>query len=223
VALECLKKLGKARKLLLEGFLRAKDPGTAGYFAAALEPHRDRITPDARRRIVARGWKLWMKGDPLAQPTLGLGRALDPKRFHKEALKCAQSMKRAKKYDRLAACLGMASQTDYADDNLRFELAVAKLRLSPHDTGRAARAADNALDLFTRLLEKPKFPLLTRLKKERSHLTPEDLFYLGFHFSELENGGREFGGDVLTLLIQRSARTKYGRAARNKLKLQGLA
>jgi HEAT repeat protein len=223
VALECLQKLGTARKLLLEGFLRARDPATASAFAKALEPHRDRLSPDARRRIVARGWKLWMKGDALAEPTLALGCGLDPKRFYREALHCAQSLKRAKKYDRLAASLRLALQTGQADDDLRLGLAVAELKLSPHDINRAARAADPSLDLFGQLLERPKFPLLGRLKKERAHLAPEDLFYLGFHFSEFEQGGREFGGDVLRLVIQRSPRTKYGRAARNKLKLQGLA
>lgn len=223
VALECLQKLGSARKLLLEGFLKARDPATSGYFAAALEPHRDRISPDARRRIVAKGWKLWKKEDPLAGPTLRLGRGLDPKRFYKEALQCAQSLKRARRHDKLAECLRMASRTDFADNDLRFNLAMAELKLSPQDTGRAARAADPALDLLTRLLEQPRFPLLQRLRKEKARLGPEDLFYVGFHFSELDDTRREFGGDVLGLLIKRSPRTRYGRAARNKLKLQGLA
>jgi HEAT repeat protein len=223
VALECLQKLGRARKLLLEGFLRARDPATAGTFAKALEPHRDRLSPDARRRIVARGWKLWIKGDPLAEPTLTLGCGLDPKRFYREALRTAQPLKRAKRYDRLAASLRMAARTGFADDDLRFNLAVAEVKLSPHDINRGARAADPSLDLFGQLLGKPRFPLLARLKKERAHLSPEDLFYVGFHFSEFDNGGRDFGGEVLTLVIQRSPRTKYARAARNKLKLQGLA
>ena len=166
---------------------------------------------------------MWQKDDPLAGPTLRLGRGLDPKRFYKEALKSAQSLKRARRYDKLAECLRMASQTDFADDDLRFDLAVAELKLSPHDGGRAARAADPALDLLTRLLERPKFPLLQRLRKEKARLGAEELFYVGFHFSELDDTLREFGGDVLGLLIKRSPRTKYGRAARNKLKLQGLA
>ncbi|MFQ5458955.1 MAG: HEAT repeat domain-containing protein, partial [Myxococcota bacterium] len=223
VALGCLQKLGRARKLLLEGFLKAKNPAAAGYFAAALEPHRERIPPAARQRIVAKGWKLWQKGDPLAGPTLRLGRGLDPKRFHKEALKTAQSLKRARKYDKLAECLRMAARTDFIDDDLRFDLAIAELKLSPRETGRAARAADPALDLLGQLLDRPKFPLLQRIRKEKTRLGPEDLFYLGFHFSELDGPRREFGGDVLGLLIKRSPRTRYGRAARNKLKLQGLA
>ncbi len=222
VALECLQKLGKARKLLLEGFLKAKNPATAATFAAALEPHREKLSPDARRRIAARGWRLWLKEDPLAPPTLRLGRGLDPKRFYKEALTCATALKRGKKYGRLAECLRMASRTDFADHELRFDLAVAELKLSGRDTGRAARAADPAVDLFTHLLDQPKFGLLARLKNEKTHLSPEDLFYLGFHFSEIDGKAREFGGDVLTLVVQRSPRTKYGRAARNKLKLQGL-
>jgi HEAT repeat protein len=70
VALECLQKLKSARQLLLEGFLRAKDPAAAGTLAAALEAHRDHIRPESRRRIVKRAWDLWIKRDPLAEPTL---------------------------------------------------------------------------------------------------------------------------------------------------------
>lgn len=224
VALECLQKLKSARQLLLDGFLRAKDPAAAGTLAVALEAHRDRIRPDARRKIVKRGWDLWLKGDPLAEPTLSLARSLDAKRFFEEALGRAPGLRRAKKYDRLAQCLRLAARTGHANDDLRFELACAETKLSARDIGRGARAADPALDLFAQLLETPKFPLLARLKKERTLLGPEDLFYLGFHFSELEGSlEREFGGDALRLVVARSPRTRFGRAARNKLKLQGLA
>jgi HEAT repeat protein len=223
VALESLQKLGHARKLLLEGFLQAKDPASAAGLATAIEGHRRALRADARRRIVKRGWDLWIKGDPLAEPTLSLGRSLDPKAFHAEARRRAPSLKRAKKYDALAACLRMAARTDPANDDLRFELALAELKRSPHDIGRGARIADPALDLLTQLLHTPKFPLLARFAKERTFLGPEDLFYLGFHFSEFEGAEREFGGDLLRLVLRRSPRTKFGRAARNKLKLQSLA
>jgi HEAT repeat protein len=224
VALECLQKLASARKLLLDGFLRAKDPVAAGYLAAALEAHREQIRPDARRKIVKRGWDLWLRNDPLAEPTLGLGRSLDPKRFHQEALGRLPALKRARNYERLAAALRGLARGPLADDDLRFELAVAELKLSARDIGRGARAADPSLELFGQLLLSPRFPLLARLRRERKHLGPEDLFYLGFHFSEFPGGvERDFGGDVLRLVIERSARSRFGRAARNKLKLQGLA
>ena len=223
VALESLQKLEHARKLLLEGFLRAKEPATAAALATALEGHREALRAEARRRIVKRGWDLWMKGNPLAEPTLSLGRNLDPKAFYREALRRTPLLKRARKYDSLSACLRMAARTDHANDDLRFDLALSELKRSPHDIGRGARVADPALDLLTQLLHTPKFPLFARLKKERAFLEPEDLFYLGFHFSEFEGADREFGGELLRLLVQRSPRTKFGRAARNKLKLQGLA
>ncbi len=224
VALECLQKLKSARQLLLDAFLRAKDPGAARTLALALESHGDQLRPAARRRIVKRAWDLWIKQDPLAEPTLHLARSLDEKRFFEAAVGRAPGLRRAKKYDRLSQCLRLAARTGRVNDDLRFELACAELKLSPRDIGRGARAADPSLDLFAQLLETPKFPLLARLKKERTLLSPEDLFYLGFHFSELEGSvEREFGGDLLKLVVARSPRTRYGRAARNKLRLQGLA
>jgi hypothetical protein len=49
------------------------------------------------------------------------------------------------------------------------------------------------------------------------------LFYLGFHFIERMKEERDFGADVLRLLIRRSPKTKLAKDAKNKLRSQGLS
>jgi hypothetical protein len=53
-------------------------------------------------------------------------------------------------------------------------------------------------------------------------LDGEDLFYLGFHFTEQSHHAREFGRQVLELLIKRSPRSELAKNARRKLKSEGL-
>jgi len=50
----------------------------------------------------------------------------------------------------------------------------------------------------------------------------EDLFYLGFHFAEQTHQAREFGRQVLELLVKRSPRSELAKNAKRKLKSEGL-
>jgi len=66
------------------------------------------------------------------------------------------------------------------------------------------------------------FPLASRMRKEKC-LTPDDLFFVGFNFSESKDEDEKaFGGALLSHLADQSSRTKLGRSAKNKLKLVGL-
>jgi hypothetical protein len=53
-------------------------------------------------------------------------------------------------------------------------------------------------------------------------LEAEDLFYLGFHFVEGNREEKDFGRDVLHLMMKRSPRTKLAKDAKSKLRSQGL-
>ena len=53
-------------------------------------------------------------------------------------------------------------------------------------------------------------------------LDPEDLYYLGFHFAEQGGYQRQFGADVLKLVLKRSPRSKVAQAAKSKLRSAGM-
>ena len=53
-------------------------------------------------------------------------------------------------------------------------------------------------------------------------LDADDLFYLGFHFVEGTGSEKEFGGQILNLLLERFPRSKLAKDAKNKLRRQGV-
>jgi len=100
----------------------------------------------------------------------------------------------------------------------KFALAIAQLKLHPHDVTAVTARHDPALDLLANLHRSSAFPVLDALKKEKA-LEPEDLFYLGFRFAEGGTDVRPLGEDILEFVADRHGRAKVGKSAKNKLKL----
>ena len=86
----------------------------------------------------------------------------------------------------------------------------------------ASRSADGALRSFGTLLEQDP-DLLAKEVEKAKWLDPEDLFYVGFHFAEQFGRARQFGGDVLKLVLKRAPKGELAKSAKNKLKLTGLS
>ena len=98
--------------------------------------------------------------------------------------------------------------------------AISKRKPSSAKLGRASRTTHPGLRQMVELLG-VGFALAARLKKEK-HLTPEDLFFVGFNFSESKDDDeKELGGILLQHLASTAPRSKLGKSARNKLKLVG--
>ena len=53
-------------------------------------------------------------------------------------------------------------------------------------------------------------------------LTPEDLFYAGFHFAEQNGPLRSFGGKLLKIVAKKGGKNKLAKDARTKLQSHGL-
>ena len=81
---------------------------------------------------------------------------------------------------------------------------------------------DQTIDLFRELLRDPEFPLMERIKKERSHLQTQDLYNIGFRLSEGTIGEKEAGAELLRTVAARAGQTKLGKSARRKLRSEGL-
>src|SRR5688572_30674553 len=105
---------------------------------------------------------------------------------------------------------------------VRLELAFCGLKTSAEALDEAGRAADPCLRNFASLLEQDA-DLLTKEVAKAKWLDPEDLFYVGFHFAEQAGRARQFGADVLGLVLKRAPRGELAKSARNKLKLAGVA
>ncbi len=117
-------------------------------------------------------------------------------------------------------CLELLQDSPYMTADARFQLMVAKLKTSRKEMARSARQRDVALDLVAELLHEGGKTFTRKLLKE-STLDPEDLYYVGYHFSERLNEERRFGTDVLAHVAGKGKRNRTAKEAREKLKIEG--
>jgi hypothetical protein len=61
-----------------------------------------------------------------------------------------------------------------------------------------------------------------RIRKERHHLDSEDLYWVGFHLAEGAGDEKSLGAELLRMVADKEGKSKLGRHARNKLRLEGL-
>jgi HEAT repeat protein len=110
--------------------------------------------------------------------------------------------------------LRVLCRNEGATDADRYALAVAELARSPRDTRPAARSGDEALRLLGALLDRG-FDVASQLRKDKS-LSLDDLYYVGFHFSEEEH---PLGEELLRTVVDKGGRAKIAKMARSKLAL----
>lgn len=104
----------------------------------------------------------------------------------------------------------------------RMRLAALGLKTSSKELSAGARTQDPCLGQFAELARSFGPEVLAELDKA-AWLQAEDLYYLGFHFTEsIEADLRSFGASVLQLLVRRFPRTKLAAWAKNKLGSAGL-
>ena len=105
---------------------------------------------------------------------------------------------------------------------MRFELAACGLKLSEQNLAAEYRASDQSLQQLARLAHTHEQPPMDRIKAAK-WLSPDDLFYAGFHFAESsERQERELGGALLQLVQDRSPKTKLAKDAKTKQRAAGL-
>ena len=138
-------------------------------------------------------------------------------RVHERAAAC----RKKKDYARAILYLRLLTRDPSAGWDIRLELAGCGLKVSSQELPHEARAADPALHQFAQLCQQDPAELFKQLAKMK-WLDPEDLYYLGFHFTEQGGYQRQFGADVLKLVLKRSGRSKVAQAAKSKLRSVGL-
>lgn len=145
---------------------------------------------------------------------LALARLAAPEKTAEALRDLAAKLKKQKKDERAAHVLILLTHSSGATDDDRVRLAILALKRSRLDPRPDSRARDEAIKLFEELGS--NIDILAVLKKDKS-VTEEQLFYLGFHFAE---EGDPIGQQLLTEVVSRSPRSKIGKAAKNKLKLE---
>jgi len=217
-----LSKQRSAVPLVASALVDAPDAATAWVLARILNPHARRLKSEQVSALAAAGAVWLARGDPRAEAILHVLRD-----DHAEAL-AAANLKRVKRIrrDRSGGDVVNLIRPLLRDGapvppDLLYELAVAEVIRGPKDVLREARLDHPGLHYLEKLLHEPDFALLTRLKRDKALLTPEEYYLIGSHFAERTYADRAFGGDLLRWTAETFPEDNFARAAEAKLHMEG--
>lgn len=221
---EALRALGgyaAGRSAVLDQLLAAEEIDRAWFLARALAPSAKEFGAAQRGKLFTTAAQYHDAEDRRAPALLFLLREMDPAWLRDQLEGRAQELRKKKKYAAAIGYYRLLAQDPACSEETRFELAAAGLKESAKDVAAESRGKDPALNQFARLLQNPAFDLAGHVGKAK-WLDAADLFYLGFHFAEQNHRARDFGKEVLELVVKRSPKSDLGKQAKRKLKSAGL-
>jgi hypothetical protein len=222
-AARSLSRMEGATAALLKELQSCEDLALLRELCRLLKRHAQRIKPAARKVITDLTIEALESGDPAAEPLLDLLATVEPESYSEVLFDRAMAHKRAKRSEQAFSLLCRLDDAGLLEDDGRYAAVVTGLSalVSKKELGRATRTTDPILRQLVELID-GGYPVATKLKREKS-LSAEDLFFVGFNFSESKDEDeKEFGGALLSHLATQSPRSKLGRSAKNKLRLMGL-
>jgi HEAT repeat protein len=220
-ALAALRGFTAGRQALLEHLLAAASADDAWSLARALIPSARELNEKQRQQLLKRAGAYHESDDRRAAALWFLLREANASWTRDEVEKLAQAMRKKKRYATALSYYRLLAHDPTCSEETRLDLAATGLKQSNQDLSAEARAADPALHQFARLLQDPSFDVAGPLARAK-WLEPADLFYLGFHFAEQTHRARDFGRQMLELVIKRSPRSEVAKQAKRKLKSEGL-
>ena len=220
-ALNRLTRQVQGRKVLTAALLASGTPDDAWPLARAQAPFVKEYPSTWREEVFKHVCKHLEANDRLAEPLLFLLREAGAADLRDRLEERALAWRKKKAYPVALLYLRLLARDPSVAFPTRLELALCGLKVSPKDLAADARSGDPCLGQFTHLAQQDEAELFKQVEKVK-WLDPDDLYYLGFHFAEKEGRPKQFGGDVLRLVLKRSARSKLGQAAKSKLKASGL-
>jgi HEAT repeat protein len=220
-ALACLQRLKHGRKALVKALLEAATTDAAWQLARGQAPVVREYDSGLLRQVLEQAQKYLEAGDRRADALLFLLRERNPAEVRDQLAGRAAELRAAGEYATALMYLRLLARDPACGPAIRLELAACGLKVSQRELAADFRAADPCLREFAGLVR--SYPAgLTEYLEAADWLGPEELFYLGFHFVEQERQEKEFGGQVLHLLVKRSPRSKLAKDAKSKLKSAGL-
>lgn len=210
-----LKQVEGVHSPLVKELLRCDDERRAWVLADIIAARGDAWKREQVSALVTRLDDALDRNDRLFSALLHVAGQVATERVGALLEERAEKLIKQKKYDLAAKRLSLRLELPDPSDEIRFLLALSRLRASRRDRGLPGRRRDEALEIFT-ALDRGTFPLVERLRKQR--LTPEEMFYVGFHLAE-EPAARDSAQALLRHVVKQNTRTKTGRAAKNKLEL----
>ena len=133
------------------------------------------------------------RADRRSDPLFFVLREIDPRKLRDELEARGEAFRKKKDYQRALTYLRQLTRDPSCSESVRFELAACGLKLSEQNLAAEYRASDQSLQQLARLAHTHEQPPMDRIKAAK-WLSPDDLFYAGFHFAESsERQERELG------------------------------
>jgi hypothetical protein len=221
-AIARLGRLDSGRKAMAQALLDAETPDHAWILARAQEPFAATFETALRKRLLDRACNYLERNDRRADALLAVLRAANFATLRDALGERALALRKKKKYEAAMHFLRLLARDPACGTPTRMELAACGLKLSTHDLSTEARAANPCLNQFAAMVHSGQTDQVTAFLRKAKWLDPAELFYLGFHFAEKEREEKEFGGQVLRLVMERAKKSKIGKDARSKLRNEGL-
>ncbi|HEY1377928.1 MAG TPA: HEAT repeat domain-containing protein [Gemmataceae bacterium] len=211
----------RGRKALTKALLGAETADQAWPLARALAPYAGQFPPKWRESVFKDVCEYLEANDRRADALLFLLREADAEELKERVREKALAWRKKKDYATAILYLRLLTRDPTAGWDTRLELAACGLKVSAKELPHDARAADPALHQLAQLCQQDPAGLFKQLSAIK-WLDPDDLYYVGFHFAEQGGYQRQFGADVLKLVLKRSPRSKVAQAAKSKLRSVGL-
>ena len=208
------------RAALADGLLAAATTDALWPLARAVAPFAGGFDKSKRAELLEAACDYIDADDGRAEPLLFLLRGADAGGLRDALFDRAVARRKKKQYPAALKYLKLLGRDPAAGLPVRLELALCGLKLSNKDLAADQRATDPCLRQFEPLVSRDAAAVLAAVG-EAKWLEAEDVFYLGFHLAEKNGAERQFGADLLRLVVKQFPKAKVTAAAKNKLKAVG--
>jgi HEAT repeat protein len=198
---------------LAKALLETGDADRAWLLRNVLRPSAKKVPTPTRKQMLQTATSRLSAGDRNWEALFATVRDADAGAAAEAMRELAGKLRRSNP-DKALTVLQVLYRNEGATDADRYALAAAQLTRSPRDTRPAARSSDESLRLLGSLLDRG-FDVASQLRKDKS-LSLDDLYYVGFHFTEQEH---PLGEELLKVVVDKGGRAKIAKMARSKLAL----
>lgn len=191
---------------LTEALLDTKSADARWLLRGALRPIAKHVAKPQVERLLEQAMIVLEKDGRGHEAFFDVALAAAPGPSAEALRKLSSKLGKKKEHERQRSVLELILRTGHGTAQDRFDAAMLALIAGPKESMSHLEE-----------LARSSFDLVAAMKKDK-RLTPDDLYHAGFYLAERKLAG---GAELLEEVVRVSPRSKIGKAAKNKLSLDG--